>query len=74
LLCGGINWIVARLVYTDMKSIGIEKLAFVLIREGVISSNKDRNGCWSRTSSRNRIIDTRIIISKRESSTKPTPL
>lgn len=74
LLGSGIDRFRARLIHADVKSIGVEKFAFVLVRVRVISSNKNRNGSWSRISSGDRIIHTGIIISERESGSEPGPL
>jgi len=56
-----------------MKLVGVEELALVLTGIRIVASNVDRCERSSR-SARDLIIDARIIISKRESSSKPSPL
>jgi len=58
-----VDWLVTRLLDASVQSIGVEKLALVRVGVGVISSIEYSIDFGSRLSSRNLVIDTRIVIS-----------
>jgi hypothetical protein len=73
-LVKGINWLIARFVDTLVKSIGTVVFALLLSWISEISTDKDGRGLVSRSSTRNLVINARIVVSKSESSSIPCPL
>jgi len=64
---------IAWFVDADVKLVGVEELALGLIRICEISSDEDWC-CLARRSSSDTIISARVVISKRKSSSEPSPL
>jgi len=74
-LSRGIDWVVAWFVNTSVKSIGIEVLALLLSRIREISSLENwSSGRGNSRSTRNSVINARVVVSEFVSTSKPGPL
>jgi hypothetical protein len=70
-----VDRIIARFIYASVKSVGIEELALLLSRIGVVSSNKNGSRLTRRRwPTSNCVIYARVVISKFKSTSKPSPL
>jgi len=72
-LRSGINRGLARLVGANVELVGVEELAFLLVRIREVASD-EYWGQFSNRSSDNLVINARIVVPKREGSSEPRPL